>query len=299
MGNQNKKPTTARRAASFLAVLGALVMSSGVALMVTATPANANQGLSVCHPVNGAGQTGNGWNLIGPDHASTHIDESLYPDGTYWKHESNDGRHDVYASEDGKCPGAPVVEPDVATASATPIQPTCENPDGGYTLHTENATFTDTPAAVPGQTVHLTATANSGAEFAGGATTLDVPVTLAAAPTDCEVVTPPAVCDEGTDNAGQQIPNGMTAEQFCNAEVLPPVVDTNNPPPTVVVNPPKAHTPKAQTVTTPTVVHAGLAGVSSQDLRGEQGLALMVAGMVMLGAAGGLGLRLRRADSRI
>jgi hypothetical protein len=85
--------------------------------------------------------------------------------------------------------------------------------------------------------------------------------------------------------------------------VVNPPTDTNNPP-TVVVSPPKAHTPKAHTpkaatVTTPTVVHAGLASVSAQDLRGEQGLALMVAGMVMLGAAGGLGLRLRRVASRI
>jgi hypothetical protein len=84
--------------------------------------------------------------------------------------------------------------------------------------------------------------------------------------------------------------------------VVNPPTDTNTPP-TIVVSPPKAHTPKAHTpaatVTTPTVVHAGLSGVSTQDLRGEQGLALMVAGMVMLVAAGGLGLRLRGVASRI
>lgn len=65
---------------------------------------------SVCHPVNGKGETGNGWNIISPNHASSHIDEDEYPNGTYWKHESNDGlRHDVYAVN-GTCPGDPVDE---------------------------------------------------------------------------------------------------------------------------------------------------------------------------------------------
>jgi len=42
MGNKKAtKRITARRAATFLAAIGALVMSSGVALMVTSTPANA------------------------------------------------------------------------------------------------------------------------------------------------------------------------------------------------------------------------------------------------------------------
>lgn len=70
-------------------------------------------GLSVCHPVNGAGELGNGWNLIGPDHASSHIDDDLYPDGEYWKHDTNDGRHDVYATEAGQCPTTPPPPVDV------------------------------------------------------------------------------------------------------------------------------------------------------------------------------------------
>ena len=73
--------------------------------------------------------------------------------------------------------------------------------------------------------------------------------------------------------------------------MTPPVV---SPP---VVSPPKHHT-QAHATVTPTVVHAGLAGVSTQDMRSEQGLALMFAGMLMLVAAGGLGLRLR-GESRI
>jgi hypothetical protein len=55
----------------------------------------------------------------------------------------------------------------------------------------------------------------------------------------------------------------------------------------------------APSVATPTVVHAGLTGASvTKDLRGEQGLALLVAGMVMLMIAAGLGLRPVRSATR-
>jgi hypothetical protein len=75
----------------------------------------------ICHPVNGKGELGNGWNLINPNDPSSHIDESVYPDDGYWEHMSNDGlRHDVYADlkegEDGKdqsdytCPGDQLTE---------------------------------------------------------------------------------------------------------------------------------------------------------------------------------------------
>jgi hypothetical protein len=60
----------------------------------------AADGRQVCHPVNGKGETGTGWNLIGPDHASSHINEATGAG----KHTSSDGRTDVYA-DDGLCPG--------------------------------------------------------------------------------------------------------------------------------------------------------------------------------------------------
>jgi hypothetical protein len=60
-------------------------------------------------------------------------------------------------------------------------------------------------------------------------------------------------------------------------------------PPTVT--PPTSATQDAtDAVVTPTVVEAGLAGSVTEDLRARQGLALVVAGMVLLMAAGGLGL---------
>jgi hypothetical protein len=59
---------------------------------------------AVCHPVEGNGELGNGWNLIAPAQASSHIDESLFPNGEYWKHETSDGRHDIYSEDGETCP---------------------------------------------------------------------------------------------------------------------------------------------------------------------------------------------------
>jgi hypothetical protein len=271
--NQASKRVTARRAATFLAAIGALVMSSGIALMVTATSANAvAEKPSVCHPVNGKGELGNGWDLIPPDKASSHIDESLYPDGVYWKHEAKDGRHDIYAVE-GECPGEPVEDvtcPDDATAHAGEVVPDGEDPDVYCTAE-----------VTPPELCPEDATANAGQEIPEGQTAEEF----------CNaVVSPPTLCPEdATANAGVEIPEGQTAEEFCTA-------DTVVSPPTVVVSTP---TKTKSTTVTPTVVHAGLAGATVQDMRGEQGLALVFGGMVMMVAAGGLGLRLRGSAARI
>jgi hypothetical protein len=147
-----------------------------------------------------------------------------------------------------------------------PSQATCDD-DASYTATGEHvANFTESAEPAPSSTIVVTAHAVSGFVFDNDSSTQDFPLNFDPAPTNC----------------------GSTV-------VIPPT--------TTVVSPPKAKTPKAHTpkaaVSTPTVVHAGLAGVSAQDLRGEQGLALMVAGMFMLVAAGGLGLRLRGVASRI
>lgn len=268
MGTKMKnKRTSARRAATFLAALGVLVMSSGVALMVSATSANAadngQQKYFVCKYVGTPGtderlQTGdNPISVAGPSIAT-------YPNivlGDFFN--DKQGRSVVIAEDNGQaepsvsaCPT--VVNHALATASATPVQPTCADLSGGYSLNAVNATFTSTPAAVPGGTVHLTATATGTAQFAGGATTLDVPVTLNAAPTNC---------GGGVSNTVVSPPKQPKQQHHASAS-----------------------TPSSSAVT-PTVVHAGLASATVQDVRGEQGLALMVAGMVMLVGAGGLRVR--------
>lgn len=282
MGNKNAqgRRMSARRVATFLAALGALVMSSGIALMVTATPANAVAGPSVCHPVNGAGELGNGWNLIPPDQASSHIDDSLYPNGEYWKHESNDGRHDVYAV-DGACPGD------------TPPQATCPEDSAVHAGDPIPAGETEASYcnAVEQATCPQDSTAHAGEVIPEGTTAEEY----------CNaVVEGPVTCPAGSDKAGQEIPAGETAATFCaNAStvvVSPPKTHTGS---QAVVKAPKAHTQVHAAAVTPTVVEAGLVSTSVQDLRGEQGLALMVAGMVMLVGAGGLGLRVRGTAARI
>lgn len=67
-----------------------------------------------------------------------------------------------------------------------------------------------------------------------------------------------------------------------------------------VVDPPVVDTPGSTedtptVVATPQVVHAGLAEVKP-DLRGQQGLALLVAGMILMAVAGGVGLTGRRVE---
>jgi len=270
MGNKLKnKRSTARRAAGFLATLGLLAMSSGIALMVSATPANAapdpEKKVVVCKYVSTpGGELQGGNNPIEPSLNSLKnaVDDEWLENPTFpkaWGDAQGQDGGSIAIGFAGEglgiedCPG--FQEPPVATASATPVQPTCADLDGSYTTAASNAEFAALPAAVPGSTIHLTANATGGAQFAGGATTLDVPVTLDAAPTNC----------------------GSTV-------VSPPLVNT-----------PK--TPKApKSTVTPTVVHAGLTGTTVQDVRGEQGLALMVGGMLMLAGAGGLRLRSGRAS---
>src|SRR5438045_1783917 len=55
---------------------------------------------AICHAVGSAtgGNQHNGYSLIHPSDASSHIDESLYPDGHYWKHEHGN-RHDHYLAD--------------------------------------------------------------------------------------------------------------------------------------------------------------------------------------------------------
>ena len=269
-----KKRTSARRAATFLAALGALVMSSGVALMVAAAPANAAKAAD-CVPA--AAYT----EVI--DHpAVTQVVHHPAVDAQpsqWWNWSPN--------KDQGPFDGPPSFPTD---ARGTWEGPHTEGgPDGTGTFNVSNNDNGHSPwfhreAAVPGQdawdetvtvTPHSTETVNHPA-------------------VTCTGVNPPVVCPDNGPKAGQSIPPGETADQFCS--------ETQG---IAVVSPPKAahHTATeaaAETAAvTPTVVEAGLPSLSTKDLRGEQGLALMISGMVMLAAAGGLGLRLRGAASRI
>jgi hypothetical protein len=271
MGNTKaSKRLSARRAATFLAALGALVMSSGVALMVTATPANAAATkVTFCHST---GSDSNPWvelttsvNAFYVGHVLKQHTSDVYPAISF---EKKGQTINVPAQGDqslleNNC-GAEEPPPPGDTIIAVDIEftdPSCENNNTAsfdVTGDTDDVIVESSAAAAPGTTITVTATAKQGNVFEGGDPTYSEEHTFSAAE-DCTVVTPPVVS--------------------------PPKV-----------NPPKQH---HTTTVTPTVVHAGLAGVSSEDMRGEQGLALMFAGMLMLVAAGGLGLRVRGSESRI
>ena len=97
----------------------------------------------VCHPVEGKGELGNGWNLIYPDDASRHIDEETGKG----MHTRKDGRTDKYAKKvDGKwvCKDRDRDDDDdddketpkpTETSTPTPSTPptTPESPDTGAT----------------------------------------------------------------------------------------------------------------------------------------------------------------------
>lgn len=277
MGNKRaSKRMTARRAATFLATLGALVMSSGIALVATATSANAvhNEGhdpkIVVCKYVSTPGESDlqGGGNPVEPNLSSLKnafdtddwaawLENPTFPKAWGDAQGQSGGSIAIGFAGEGlditDCPG---YEPEtvLATATVTPVQPSCENDNvASYTTGGANVSFSESAAPAPGASITVTATATGDAEFEGGGTTQDFPLVFNAAEADCDRVI-----------------------------VDPPGGET----PTVIVDPPADKTPTV----TPTVVSAGLGEVSS-DLRGEQGLALIFAGMVLMVAAGGLGLR--------
>lgn len=87
-----------------VALAGFLFCTGGV----VALSAGAHEKPSICHPVNGKGETKTGWDIISPNKASAHMDEHGTADlsDDTGKHVSKDGRTDVYAVN-GVCPGSP------------------------------------------------------------------------------------------------------------------------------------------------------------------------------------------------
>jgi hypothetical protein len=230
---------------TLLALLGALLLSSGFAVMVAAGGATASQGddhkQAVCHPVNGKGELKNGWNLIPPDKASSHIDEA---NGNAPKHTSKDGRHDTLATPDGEggwtCPSQDEEQPGLATAGVSKADPSCEDTDGSWTVVDLSHATSDDGASgngVPNGTVTVHFTADDGYEFGDGNGKTSVTVSFG-----------PLV-----------VPEGLELQDGVCVAVSPPGGGT--------VSPPAGETPRkkaaettAGTVTTPTVVHAGLSG---------------------------------------
>ena len=271
MSKRTTKP--GRRLATFVAALGALVMSSGVAMIATAHSANADPESKyfVCKYVGKPGvdevlQTGQ--NPI--DVSGNAIPVQPVVVGAYFA--DAQGRSYVLAEDVGQdpeptaadCPTTVVTPPEneVIAVDVVFVNPTCDNDNtASYSLtgDTGDVTVEESAAPAPGVEVTVTATAKDGFEFAGGDPTYSETHTFSAAE-DCSEVTPPET---------------------------PPVVSPpeNNPP---VVSPPA--------VATPTVVHAGLVGTTADNAGSEQGMALLGSGLLLLMAAAGLA-RPRRVRS--
>ena len=266
------KRRSGRRVATFVAALGALVMSSGIALLATAPAAHAEKSpVNICHATS---SDSNPYTFITVDNDSAKLTAHLAhrndpnkrwkSDGTFngVPHTKGQPKPDIignYIDENGDpvtmdgvvnsetCGNQDVQPPVETTASVTFTDPSCANDNKpAYATEGEHVTFALDGTVAPGEDVTVTATVDDGYTFADDAQSLEFKHTFADA-ADCSV-SPPVV--------------------------TPPVVS----PPAV----------------TPTIVHAGLVGLPTRDVRSEQGMALLASGLLLMATAAGIA-RPRRA----
>lgn len=133
------------------ATAGLVLVGAGVILTGSAGVALAERGPNICHPVEGNGETGYGWNLISPDKASVHIDEA----SGEGKHTRKDGRTDVYADGSGHCPGyvPPVTSTPTPSPSPSDVPPTpTPTPTESTPEPSDTPTLEPTPEPSPTET---------------------------------------------------------------------------------------------------------------------------------------------------
>ena len=268
------KRSSGRRAAALVAALGALVMSSGVALLVTAPAANADKTpVNICHATS---SDSNPYTFLTVDNDSSkltaHLEHRNDPnkrwksDGTFngVPHTKGQPKPDIignYTDPQGNpvildgvvnaetCGNQDVSQPIETTANVTFVDPSCANENTpSYSTEGDHVTFALEGTVAPDEAVTVTATVDDGYTFADDAQSLEFKHTFGAAETPCEL------------------------------------------------NPP-TKTPTPTPVATPTVVSAGVftGSGTSGSVREEQGIALLVSGLLLMVAAGGLAARPRGA----
>lgn len=252
-----------------LAGIGMLVMSSGLVLIVGASPAHAKTPVTICHATSSdtnpyvlivvdddsaafqghlahRNDPNKKWKSAGEWNGDPHVKGDPKPDLIADYTDENDVLHTYDGTfSEGTCEAE--VQEIETTASASFVDPTCENENtASYSTEGEHVTFELAGTVAPGESVTVTATVEDGYTFAGDVQSLEFAHTFGAAE-DCTVTEPPV-----------EEPPTITPE---------PTVDTP----------------------TPTVVRAGLlSNVGSDQV--QQGLALLLAGMIVMVIAGGLGL---------
>ncbi len=353
MGNRTFTKPALQRLTTFVAALGMLTLSSGVALMVSAGPAHAANKVGICHATS---SDTNPYVFISVDDDSAKLKghlQHLTDPNKQWKsegsfngvpHQDGDAKRDligsftddqdVFHEHDGDiteadCNGEVEI---TATADVELVQPDCDNQNTpSFESLGENVVtpFAADGPLTPGTTVTITATAVEGATFDDESTTMEFEFVIGEAEADCDIVSPPdevtpvapefveptcaseaaVILPEASEPAakagdvvqtgdvngvhyevsGDVVPGG-TVE--VTAAAIPPsvlaegsetfwtytfaeLVDCSE------VAPPSIITPTV----TPTVVSAGL---TAEDLRGGQGLVLLVVGMILMVVAGGL-----------
>lgn len=255
----------ARRWATIMAAVGALLVSSGVALIATPTSANAgdhdnrNDKVVVCKYVGkpGASALQSGQN---PVEVSVSTLKNLDPpwDGSTFPFAWTDaqgqaGGGSVAVGFVGEVPSTLSSCYLQASAKAAAVPPSCTANVPSYSTagSVGVARWEESAAPAFGTTITLTAHAAEGYAF-GSSPTTTVPVTFGPAASGCTTVTTPTG---------------------------PPT-----PPVAAEVSPPTAPAEVGAGTTIPTVVEAGLSGsVPSPD---RAGVELAVVGLLLLGAAG-------------
>jgi hypothetical protein len=253
-----------------MAAVGALLISSGIALMAAPTTASAAQfkqehldKIVVCKYVGTPGesrlQTGNNPIVVSANTLRHLVPKAWFDNPTFpvnWRDaQGQAGGGSIAIGFVGdvapvitSCPGYEPEPEDITPAAPTFVEPTCTTAPAVQTPTSTAVSYAVTGDKVAGGTVHVVASLVNPetTQFASGVTTSwDHTFTT---PTGCTNVSPPQV------------------------------------------SPPKAHVKshvkaKAET-TTPTVVHAGLAG--NADSSTQAGLGLTAAGLLLLAGAGGL-----------
>lgn len=211
----------------------------------------------ICHPVEGKGENGAGWNVINPNAHSSHINEQ----NGAGKHTRKDGRTDQYASSSKDCPAAP--------------KPT-------YTHHpkpTHTKTHHPKPTT-PSPTTQTSTTTTTSSTMTSSSTTSSTPVTPATSPST-PATTPP---ETPATNPPTVAPS------------QPPAEAATHPPAAAPVAAPVAQAPQQAAVVQNVVPKAATDGADLQPQTAGAGLsglqpALIGAGVLLLLAAGLLSAR--------